>query len=78
MTNYKYHYRQQNHAALQQLLQWAGSPAELARIAGVNRSTVTYWESQGKISREGAIAIAKFPGSPLTAAEIRSDIKVWK
>lgn len=78
MTDFKKLYRQANHAALLVLLKWAGSPAELARVAKVNRSTVSHWQSTGKVSKEGADAIGQFPGSPLTREQIREDIKVWE
>lgn len=77
MTDFKKLYRMANFAALQTLLKWAGTPAELARIARVNRSTVTRWQSEGKVSKDGALAIGQFPGSPLTREQIRTDIKVW-
>jgi DNA-binding transcriptional regulator YdaS (Cro superfamily) len=77
MTNFKKLYRQQNFRALALLLLWAGSPAELARVARVNRSTVTRWQSEGKVSKDGALAISQFTGCPLTREEIRPDIKVW-
>lgn len=75
MTSHEY--KQRNYQALRRLLEWAGTPAELARIAGVNRSTVTRWFSTGKISRDAALMISDFPDCPLTKEQIRADIKVW-
>lgn len=77
MIDFKKQYKRQNYDALQTLLAWAGSPAELARIASVHKSTVGYWSEQGKVSRDAATTIANFPGCPLKREEIRSDIKVW-
>ena len=78
MIDFRKQYKSMNHQALWTLLAWAGSPAELARIAKVNRSAVTHWKSVGKVSREAASVIANFPGCPLTREQIRSDIKVWE
>ena len=78
MIDFRKQYKLMNHQALWALLAWAGSAAELARIAGVNRSAVTHWKSTGKVSREAAQAISDFPGCPLTREQIRSDIKVWE
>jgi hypothetical protein len=75
MTENKY--RRQCHEALGRLIEWCVTPAELARIAKVNRSTVTRWQSTGKVSREAASVISTFPGCPLTREQIRPDIKVW-
>ena len=77
MTNFKKLYGQQCHTALKTLLDWAGSPSELSRIAGMNRNAARHWQSQGKISKEAADTISKFAGCPLTREQIRPDIKVW-
>lgn len=78
MIDFRKQYRSANYDALQALLAWAGSAAELARIAQVNRSAVTHWKSTGKVSREAAQVISDFPGCPLMREQIRSDIKVWE
>lgn len=78
MTDFEKRYRAQNYSALATLIRWAGSPAELARVARVNRSTVTRWLSDGKVSRDGALTIGRFAGSPLKPEQIRTDIKVWE
>lgn len=78
MIDYRKQYGHLNYSALATLIRWAGSAAELARVARVHRSTVTRWLSEGKISRESAQTIANFPGCPLTREQIRSDIKVWE
>lgn len=74
----RHEYKRRNYQALMRLLDWAVTAAELARIAGVNRSTITHWKSTGKVSREAARTIANFPGCPLTREQIRADIKVWE
>lgn len=78
MIDFRKQYGHANHVALTTLIQWAGSAAELARVAKVHRSTVTRWLSEGKISRESAQTISNFPGCPLTREQIRADIKVWE
>lgn len=77
MIDFKKQHRRTNSTAVYLLIDWAGTKAELARIAGVHRSTVNHWCSVGKVSRDAAEAISKFPGCPLTREQIRSDIKVW-
>lgn len=64
--------------AVQRLLDWAGgSVSQLAACACVTRKAVYKWIEQGRVSRAGAVRLAKFPGCPLSKEEMRPDILVW-
>lgn len=63
--------------ALLILIEWAGSQAELARRLQITRSTVQMWATREGISAPCAWLLGRIPGCPLTAAEIRPDIKHW-
>jgi hypothetical protein len=77
MSRFAKQYRRQSHAALQRLVDWAGSIGGLCKIAGVVPSTGTHWLSVGRVSKACAETIAAFEGCPLTKEQIRPDIKIW-
>lgn len=63
--------------ALLILIEWAGSQSELAVKVGLTRYTVRMWGERGGVSAIGAWMLGQYPGCPLSAVEMRPDIKDW-
>ena len=55
--------------SLQQIIEWAGSQAALARMLGVTRSAVNLWRRDG-IPAERAIQIEDYSGGKFKATKI--------
>lgn len=64
--------------ALLILIEWAGNQNLLAKKLSLTRYAVQTWIKRGGVSPPSAWALAQLPGAPLTAEEIRPDIKDWK
>lgn len=62
---------------LQALIEKAGSIAHLGRMIDVPDGVVRSWYSRGRVSREGALAVAGHPtlGPLFPVTKLRPDIK---
>lgn len=59
---------------LQTAIQWAGTQANLARLLGVDRSTVQQWIRRGQVSVDGANAIHRATNGKIARKRLRPDI----
>ena len=54
-----------------------GNKSELARVCGVNRSSVVRWVERGRVSRTAAALIDAHPDFDITKEELRPDVVEW-
>jgi|SRR5271167_2685973 len=55
-------------------IEWAGSQAELSRLAGVSRYAANKWVTRFAIPPDAALRLSKVKGFPLTVHEMRPDV----
>ncbi len=63
--------------ALDNLLAYCHTKAEMARKVGMATNTVSYWFTRGQVGRFAAIKFGKIRGLPFTKEMLRPDIKNW-
>ena len=64
----------QQRTALEDLIQWAGTPSRCAMLFGVTPPTVWFWIKHGRISKECALRVAEVTGGLFTFAQLRPDL----
>lgn len=63
--------------ALDSLLVYFGTKAEMARHAKMSRNTVSYWFTRGQIGRMAAKKFGSMKTVPFTKEQLRPDIVNW-
>jgi len=61
-------------AALDKILAYYGTKAEMGRQFEVSRNCIGYWFTRGQVGRDSVLKVASMPGHGLTASQIRPDL----
>lgn len=69
--------KQRQKKSLNELINYVGGPARLAKLLDVSVQVVTNWKSRGRISATMATEVERKTGGLFTRKQLRPDVIKW-